>query len=109
MGIVHDNVYLNKTVICLEYGNEARQESKTTNDKIDFNNYISSNYKTRSNPKPYVMSGEIYKNLFPQMVDIVSTIHHEIHLKHMIPSITEQNNCIKNNDFCENDKTSLVN
>ena len=47
--IVHDNVYLNKTVICLEYGNKVQQESKTTNDKIDFNNYISSKNKIRSN------------------------------------------------------------
>ena len=105
---VHNNVYINKTIICLEYGNEHQQETKTTNDNFDFNNYISSNSKIRSNPKPYVMSGDMYTKLFPQMIDIVSTIHHQIHLKHMIPSIIEYYNCIKINDFCADDETTKI-
>jgi len=106
--VIQDNVYLNRNLIVLEFGNEFGKESKQTKDKLDRNHYISSSTKIKSRPKPYIMSGDIYHEIFRQMIDIVSRIHRNIHLKHIVSSIIKDHDSLKMQKYCENEK-SVVN
>ena len=100
--IFNDNVYLNKNMICLEYGDELDDESKTTSVELDPSQYISSCGKKNSRLNPYLISGNLYSKIFPQMVDIVSVIHRHVHLECMIPSIAEiQNNNLITEKSCK--------
>lgn len=101
----NDNVYLNKNMICLEYGEEVNDEMKTTPDELDPSQYISSSGKMSSRPKPYLISGNIYNKIFSQMIDIVSIVHRHVHLEYMIPPIMEDHHDITTEISCNGAST----